>query len=735
MQVVQHNEEDRWQQFSGRITDDGSPSCPSNIQNGDVARYFVPRHVNGGLSSSDSQEFPSEPMPEPDRYDPPMATVPIMHPQGGLQESHSEPDNHETPIQSPNHQQSFSVSDDASLESSSFQPDVEITNMTTLVNDIGQFVQALDEVTALRVASQQKRKALSRARQNVAKADEALATIVRKSRAEPTVLDGYDIFTLSDDSLQARDELGPLEDDFDTIEYQLVPKEDELKEKGEDIKRHWKLLNVEMDSSSKVASTHSLYSQDDRAAICPKTQTSDLPAPGGDMRLNQESLLRLSRFPEGKGYTQKAYVTTKSEPLIQQYAPDLSFESPWTARGSRWSPISYEDDYLRPKSVKDEDIPDVEKPSTDDGDKGKELLLGNELARLRQELLTYRARVQNELSVLAQVRESATEAQENVIEAINKALDRGTLAEDHSSILVLQAEVLRLNRDLHDQSEHLQALQRRLSTLDYQFGVKEEELYGKTARIDSSIQYDPPGNIASSSTTTSTDDDAPTLVRAYYDCIGSMDAAWHTLQEVEDYHRNEHNRRQQNISSSQSHLLSEEQFVREFFDDRAKVVKRYLRAEAEAKKFRQQCLEQKYRVDDRDLAVTPLGTYVTAKPLELLLFPPSDPQEHLLGWLEEVLRERSAATYRFPSSTSHDPFTELGQEVHPEMDFHVSNDSPPAPGTKGDLSGSSRRLSSSPMDAYWPGEKSLERRYSYPNFGNKECSATLNPDFSSRSTR
>jgi hypothetical protein len=359
-----------------------------------------------------------------------------------------------------------------------------------------------------------------------------------------------------------------------------------------------------------------------------------------------------------------------------------------------------------------------------------------ELARLRKELLTLRARVQNELRVLAQMQEFALKAQESVIEAVNKAIDRRTLAEDQAEIQTLQQEVLHLNRDLHDQSEHHKALQRRLSTLDYQFGEKEEELYGKVDRVGSAADYDEHNDTASSLVTDSTEDDAPTLVRAYYDCIGTMDTAWHTLQEIEEDHREELNRREQNVSESHSLVPSEKQFVREFFEDRAKVVERYLRTEVKAKKLREQCLERKYRIHDNEiLDPPPLGTYATVKPLELLLFRPSDPQEHLVSWLEEVLREQAAATYRFPLSTNQHSVPEIGQAAHPELKRYVSKVPTPHLGAHGGFPESSRGLSSSPMYTPWPSEKFLRRRYSYPDLSSKQrLAAPERPNTASRST-
>jgi hypothetical protein len=282
-----------------------------------------------------------------------------------------------TPVPMMSRKSSFSSSSDDSESSRSDSPKQKLT-LETLVTNIDLLVQALDEVNSLRVSSQQKRRALLQSRDNVARKDEALASVMRKLRAERTTFEDNNIATLSDNSLQARDELGPLEDDFGAIEYQLVPKEHVLKEKGKEIKRQWQALRVEWDGSSvskhENNDSHTSHFSPTEAGI-----STSFPERGKKpLHLSKESLLQLSRPQDEYRTTLRAHGTTQSEPLVRQYAPDLFFDSPWTAIGKPWIPISYVDDEPAPKLVTEEDLSDLGMAKTDTSDKGNELLLDNE---------------------------------------------------------------------------------------------------------------------------------------------------------------------------------------------------------------------------------------------------------------------------------------------------------------------------------------------------------------------
>jgi hypothetical protein len=349
-------------------------SYSTHLQNAKGApTHLAPQQVAASLPTSLAEGNRQEPGLNLIRSDLPVAVgaTSAMFVPGSL---HCPQPNHDVsgaPIQSLSREPSFSDSDNGSDYSTSDSP-IEKPTMETLMTDIDSFVRALDEVTLLRVTSQQKRRALIRARDKVARKDEAVASVLRKLRAEKTMFDGYGVPALSDDSLQARDELGPLEDDFDSIEYRLVPKEDGLKERGEEIKRQWETLKVELDRSSSFR----VAPGDSRNPDHSTAEKSNILAPDGGSEsqpLTEESLLHRNcyiRTPRARG-------TTRSEPLVQQYAPDLSFDSPWTAIGKPWQHINYVNDDPSPKLVKDEDLSDVGKAKTDNSDKGNDLLLGN----------------------------------------------------------------------------------------------------------------------------------------------------------------------------------------------------------------------------------------------------------------------------------------------------------------------------------------------------------------------
>jgi hypothetical protein len=223
-------------------------------------------------------------------------------------------------------------------DSSRSDSPVRKVTMESFVTNIDFFVHALNEVTSLRVASQQKRKALIRSRENVSRKDAAIAKMIRDQRAKGSTLDQDEFLSLSDASLQARDELGALEDDFEKIEYQIVPKEDDLNEIGEELEYQLANLKLDLDRSSKPPSIGPLGSQPGQDAFFnpdPNSATEkgaeSSPNRGrAAHRLSNEYLLQLPGFQDDTGRAFRIQGTTQFEPLVRQYAPDLFFGNSWT---------------------------------------------------------------------------------------------------------------------------------------------------------------------------------------------------------------------------------------------------------------------------------------------------------------------------------------------------------------------------------------------------------------------
>jgi hypothetical protein len=286
---------------------------------------------------------------------------------------------------------------DSDSESSPSGSDMEEAALDRLVMDIDLFIQALDKATSLRISAQQRHKALIRSRENVFKTNEALADILRKSRVEGAILDQDSVISLSDASLQARDELGPLEDDFEKIEFQLVPRDDDLTERGGELKRRIEQLarsvhkTAELDRHSKPPSDHSSATRHAETVPLALSHNSEaepeMAGPYGEQhlanlggstpqgkRLSKHSLHQLS---ESTGVFKpfRVYMSsTQSEPLIEQYAPDLFPGRSWKS----WTQFSDElDDEPSPQLVDENDLSGVETTKTDIPVEGNILLLGN----------------------------------------------------------------------------------------------------------------------------------------------------------------------------------------------------------------------------------------------------------------------------------------------------------------------------------------------------------------------
>lgn len=225
----------------------------------------------------------------------------------------------------------------------------KIKRLDGVVSKIDHFIQAQDEVTGFRIASQQKHKAIEQARGNVAKSDKAFIDALRKARVDLP----YDLLHLVDSLEEARNKLGPLEHDMDRLEFRQVTKEYELKEEGEKIRRQY--LNVvrdlpadqdesdEQDETSSYASSEGSTSLIKDRALNSEVATSIEPLGRLNDANNEQnglnpgtiepstwtladhiSLLRSTAVPE----TRRGIGNIETN--LDLFAPDLSRESPWT---------------------------------------------------------------------------------------------------------------------------------------------------------------------------------------------------------------------------------------------------------------------------------------------------------------------------------------------------------------------------------------------------------------------
>jgi hypothetical protein len=264
-----------------------------------------------------------------------------------------------------------------------------------LVADINNFIKSLGKVISLQVSTQQKREALNQSRQNVSKADEALAKAIRNSRDERTVLDREFLLSLFDACQEARDQLGPLEDDFQSADFQLVPREVALVDRGEEIKEKYEALPIPIADQSISPGDSSVktfrISHKTRSTPLARQQSLDGPAAEttqhtptpqrDDARKPASRLLfefgRLTSETDG-GETSKARRGDSSfEPLIHAIAPDLISELPWS-QFTQYARIQ-DNEELSPYVMK-EDLPNLETITTDIIEEDDDVSLGNTVA-------------------------------------------------------------------------------------------------------------------------------------------------------------------------------------------------------------------------------------------------------------------------------------------------------------------------------------------------------------------
>lgn len=265
--------------------------------------------------------------------------------------------------------------------SSSSQPDPleEKVTLDTLVKNLNLFVQALDNVVSLRISAQQKREALKRSRAEVSHKDETIANAIRKSHVQGALLDQHEFLQLTNDSLRARDELGVFEVDFDTVDYRLVPKEDDLLDKGEDIKRQLQELksaiSQKMDTNSpSVRSSDSRQTKNKdvipNSALAAEQKPAQNVGNGHQQVAGQSSKLQHWTRDKLTKQSKSQMRPTQSEPVALDFAPDLT-------PGKSWSDIDYCSEGTPPKSVKEEDLPGIANMKADFSQEGIGLFLGN----------------------------------------------------------------------------------------------------------------------------------------------------------------------------------------------------------------------------------------------------------------------------------------------------------------------------------------------------------------------
>jgi hypothetical protein len=366
------------------------------------------------------------------------------------------------------------------------------------------------------------------------------------------------------------------------------------------------------------------------------------------------------------------------------------------------------------------------------------------VARLRDEVLTKRAQVNNEHQIHIQLRDYALEVQDSFVAALDTAILRGTLAADQSAIKDLHKQIQLSNHELHEQEEHFRELESGLSSLEYRLGKQEAAIYSTLCEK---------AKLAATSAALSTEDEeededvqtkfssqglmsegVPSLLEAYYDRAGDVTIERDRLDEFEAEHRDEVRVRAYKIESGDRLIPSEKKFLESYFERRTKIIRDYLKAKHDTQQLRQQCIERNYHLDKADdievqdnpidlskrFPEGPLGKGI--RPLELLLFGDIvDPEERVQDWLIGSLLAQFNASQRntilkvgkAQSEGSREPH--LGQMpiVEDARTVEGTMDSPVLP--RFDAGESSRGVRSSTRPLRWRAEI-LQRRYSNPDF-------------------
>lgn len=148
---------------------------------------------------------------------------------------------------------------------------VEGKNITTLnknaekiyhrfVNDLGGFVRLQEEITRLRLQVQEHRTALRRLRKHVSDCDIAFWDELRKAWSEGLASDSPKLIQLFESSREARDAVGPAEDDYEKMEVRLGAQEYSLSGKFGDLNRSYQhFFKLQIGSTTQAPASEISY--------------------------------------------------------------------------------------------------------------------------------------------------------------------------------------------------------------------------------------------------------------------------------------------------------------------------------------------------------------------------------------------------------------------------------------------------------------------------------------------
>jgi len=252
-------------------------------------------------------------------------------------------------------------------------------DLDKIVKDINSFVKVAEEVLSIRVSAQQKRQDLARYRRNVSETDEALMKVIRRHHAGGTAPDPGSLFSLYDACQEARNELGPLEDEYEKKEFLLIPKEDDLNEIGEKIERRYKRLARSYPNSASSTASSELRSSSPSTSYNEKTTPTALMANEAlEGQMEQLPQQPLAPFPfSGQkttcASTQPVDLDLDTESLTHQFVPSFKLKQSSDLACSR------PDGHQAASFVEDRSLANIEDTKIDTIGQGYGLLLGSEI--------------------------------------------------------------------------------------------------------------------------------------------------------------------------------------------------------------------------------------------------------------------------------------------------------------------------------------------------------------------
>ncbi|KAF2433649.1 hypothetical protein EJ08DRAFT_694533 [Tothia fuscella] len=225
----------------------------------------------------------------------------------------------------------------------------QTSKLIPVLNELDGLVKTQEKLIGYRVKAQQARKVLKRYKEEAAERDASLIAAVRKARSTNTELTWDILGPLADACEATRDNIGPLEYDYEKLDLRLVPLEDDISTRAAEIERLYTRICNGLPIEDNGSDTSSTGSSGNETSLVEHRTVEIQPTLlelGTDMGRNEtyNSEINASQqqaepnavdTPDGFDVPWRRHQPVNISlgktlrPVLSRYAPDLRSERSW----------------------------------------------------------------------------------------------------------------------------------------------------------------------------------------------------------------------------------------------------------------------------------------------------------------------------------------------------------------------------------------------------------------------